>query len=466
MKTNQMRVRFALSALSAVAALTLSVAGLAQAQEGGDVEYKRVSISGQFDNGQIVHGKMSGNEAAQAGTDMSGAFIQRTGVWITQEAVVKERLRLTMGVGGMFWYVLPVTKTSAQRQTQFGPGISQAQGIYTFGDLDNPTATLQMGYFPYKYNSDAKNLGEYLMRSGTYPGYIVTGGWNMMNSAGYMVQGLRVNTSAWDGKIQTDFLLAMEHDLPPLFGITPALLSTVTPIEGIKIGAGIACNHCIPIKPSSESPHIEENQVIISSSYDSASQTYSVVRDSNSYYTFQGVKVMASASFDPKAFVPMPFLGAEDLKLYGEIALLGVKNYGYLYEDRLERMPVMVGINLPTFKLLDILSVEVEHYNSKFVNDITKLVYSQSPIWNVPDDGSLDSQEDYNLTQGEINRDNWKWSVYGKKTITKGIEIYGQAASDHLRTINLNGGPLPTMVPVTNRNGKDWYYLIRLQFGI
>ncbi len=459
MKKNHTRILLALS---------LFAAGAVQAQENGDVEYKRVSISGQFDNGQIIHGKMSVNENAQAKEDMSGSFIQRTGVWITQEAVVKQRLTLKMGVGGMFWYVLPLNKTSSLRQTQFGPGISQAQATYAWGDLDNPAVSLQMGYFPYKYNSDAKNLGEYLMRSGTYPGYVVTGGWNMMNSAGYMVQGLRVNVPSWDGKIQTDFLLAMEHDLPPLFGITPALISQVTPIEGIKIGAGVACNHCIPIKPSSESPHLNDmsNNVIKSLTYDTASNEYHVAYDSNSYYTFQGVKLMASASFDPKAFFPMPMLGAEDLKLYGEVALLGVKNYGYLYENRLERMPVMVGINLPTFKLLDILSLEVEHYNSKFVNDITSLVYAQSPTWNVPGDGAGDFQEDYDIANSEIRRDNWKWSVYGKKTITKGIEVYGQAASDHLRTINLNGGPLPSMVPVTNRNGKDWYYIIRLQFGI
>jgi hypothetical protein len=451
------------SKIRILSALFLFAAGATLAQENGDIEYKRVSISGQFDNGQIIKGSTSQYELTDKNSNMDGAFIQRTGVWITQEAVVKQRLHLTMGVGGMFWYVLPVSPNSSLRQTQFGPGISQAQGTYVFGDLDNPTASLQMGYFPYKYNSDSKNLGEYLMRSGTYPGYLVTGGWNMLNSAGYMVQGLRLNTSLLGGKINADFLLAMEHDLPPLFGITPAIIVNAKPVEGVNIGAGAACNHCLPVKPSRESPHIEENQIIKSVSYDSSSEAYTIVRDTNNYYTFQGVKLMANASFDPKAFFPMPFLGSEDLKIYSEVALLGVKNYSYYYEDRLQRMPVMVGLNLPTFKLLDILSLEVEYYNSKFVNNFTNLVYGQVPTWFIPPSATADEEA---RRASDIKQDNWKWSVYSKKTITKGIDIYAQAASDHLRTIQLNGGPLPTMVPATNHNGKDWYYLIRLQFGI
>src|SRR5690606_37566794 len=143
-------------------------------------------------------------------------------------------LTLTMGVGGVFWYALPINPSDfTTRQTQFGPGISQAQARYAFGDVQDPAAMLQMGFFPYKYNADAKNLGEYLMRSGTYPGYVVTGGWNMLNSAGYMVQGARLNVPLWDGKFQSDFILAMERDLPPLFGITPAYVATLKPVAGV-----------------------------------------------------------------------------------------------------------------------------------------------------------------------------------------------------------------------------------------
>jgi hypothetical protein len=451
-----------------LSALFIAAVGFAQAQDVSDVEFKRVSISGQFDNGQIVHGETNRYDIYGKKT-LNGAFFQRTGVWITQEAVVKERLRLIMGVGGVFWYALPENPNNVStRQTQFGPGISQAQGIYTFGDLADPTVSLQMGFFPYKYNSDAKNLGEYLMRSGTYPGYLVTGGWNMLNSAGYMVQGARLNVNLWDGKFQSDLLLAMEHDLPPLFSVTPAYIATVKPVPGIQIGAGAACNHCLSVKPSRESPEIPENQIITGVSYDSVSQFYTYTRDSTAYYTFQGIKLTATLSVDPKAYIPMPFLGAEDLKIYSEVALLGVKNYGYMYEDPLERMPVMVGFNIPTFKLLDVLSLEVEHYDSKFLNNYKNPLWGSVPMWFPPGiDGQSVEPAWVVENDSKVRRDNWKWSLYGKKEVTKGINIYAQAASDHIRTIGADfGAPSPTYVPITNRNGKDWYYIIRLDFGI
>lgn len=431
------------------------------AQEDAEIEFKRVSISGQFDNGQIVKGRTSYTENNAKDYEFNGEFFQRMGVWITQEAVVRERLQLTVGVGGIFWYSIPSdANTISSRQTQFGPGISQAQGIYTFGDLENPAARLQMGFFPYKYNPDAKNLGEYLMRSGAYPGYLTTGGWSMLNSAAYMMQGLRLNSRFWDNRVDVDFLMAMERDLPPLFSITPALVASVTPVKGVRVGAGAAWNHGISTKPSRETPIDPDGKNYV---IKEITPTGEIIRDSSERYTFKGVKVTANASFDPKAYIPMDFLGSEDLKIYGELAVLGWKNYPYMYEKRTERMPVMGGINLPTFKLLDVLSFEIEYYNSPFFNSFKEPLYSALPIWQLPDYADPASVEQY---EAAAKRDNWKWTVYGKKQITKGIEIYAQAASDHTRTFHVLEGLLPTMVPITNRNGKDWYYLVRFQFGI
>jgi hypothetical protein len=450
------------SHIAALLVLSLGAIGTTPAEEAVDIEYKRVSIAGQFDNGQIVKGRTSYTENNAKDYEFNGEFFQRMGVWITQEAIVEQRLQLTVGVGGIFWYSIPNDpNTVSSRQTQFGPGISQAQGVYTFGDLENPAAKLQMGFFPYKYNPDAKNLGEYLMRSGAYPGYLTTGGWSMLNSAAYMMQGLRVTSNFWDDRVNADFLLAMERDLPPLFSITPALVASVTPINGLRLGAGAAWNHGISFKPSRESPRDPEGRSYVIKK-DSAGV---LVRDTTERYTFQGIKVTGNASLDLKAFVPVPtaLAGPEDLKLYGEIAVLGWKNYDFLYDKRTERMPIMGGINIPTFKLLDVLSFELEYYNSRFFNSFKEPLYSALPIWQLPDYADSASVADYNAA---AKRDNWKWTVYGKKRITKGIDIYAQAASDHTRTFHVLEGLLPTMVPITNRNGKDWYYLVRFQFGI
>jgi opacity protein-like surface antigen len=471
-----MKASHLLSVTAAVLMATFAAPVVAQ----DEIEFKRVSITGQFDNGQVVKGYTHPNileSAKDQPLDMK--FFSRTGVWVTQEAVVKERLNLIVGVGGIFWYSMPSQRSSPLTlQTQFGPGISQAQGIYTWGDLEDPTARLQVGYFPYKYNQDSKNLGEYLLRSGTYPGYLVTGGWNMVSSSAFMNQGARLNVPLWDGKFQSDFILSMETNLPPLFSLTPAYVATVNPVKGVTVGAGIACNHCLSTRPSEESPKLESNQIIRSATvvHDAPNGQYLITydRDSTSHYTFQGVKVAANASIDPKAYIPMDFLGPEDLKLYGEIAVLGWKNYSYLYEKRSERMPIMVGFNIPTFKMLDVLSFELEYYNNSFVNNYRNVIYDAIPTWyraeeltptGMPGEYSL-TEAEYEFNQSWAKRDNWKWSVYGKKEVVKGVRIFAQAASDHLRPYTFDLGAFPAYVPVTNKNGKEWYYIVRLEFGI
>lgn len=467
-----------------LAALLVCVTGLVHAQD--EIVLKPLSITGQFDNGHIVKGYTHKDILSPfEDIKMSMDFFTRTSVWLTQEAIVNERFTLAVGVGGVLWYTMPsVDRDPLTMQTMFGPGISQAQGIYTWGDLEKPSAQLQIGYFPYKYNADAKNLGEYLLRSGTYPGYLVTGGWNMISSAAFMTQGLRLNVPLWDGKFQSDFIIAMETNLPPLFSLTPAYVATVKPVKGVTVGAGIACNHCLSAKPSMESPKHLNNAYITgfgidSVDYDSDGSfdeySYRIDRDSSKFYTFQGIKVSANASVDPKAYIPMDFLGPEDLKIYGEIAVLGWKNYPHFYEKRTERMPVMLGVNLPAFKFLDVLSLEVEYLNNPFANNYRDVLYDAYPIWPVFQDANgystraeletvLATEQAYNDQWN--SRDNWKWTLYGAKQITKGIRLYGQAASDHLRTFNFNFGPFPAYAPVTNKNGKEWYYLVRLEFGI
>ena len=444
-------------------AVSLAAAAFAFGAEEGEsgAKFAPISILGQIDAGQIIKGETGWHESASLnGVKLQGDFIQRTSVWITQEAVVGDRLELKMGVGGLFWYALPTGGDPSSKLTQFGPGISQAMARYSFGDVSDPLLKLQMGYFPYKYNPDAKDLGEYLLRSGTYPNYVVSGGWNMISSAAYMIEGFRLEMGRKDAMFRTDFILAMEHDVPPMFDISPTIVETIKAMPGVEIGLGADCHHCIPIHPSHESPHDKSNWQVTGVSLDTSLGIYNYTYDSTKYYTFQGVKLMGRVSVDPKAWFGEGAFGAEDLKLYGELALLGIKDYPYMYEKKSERMPMMFGFNFPTFKLLDVLSFELEYYKTRFPTSLYQPIANQVPTIDLPqgtaDQGPFD----------RANRNDWKWAVYGKREITRGIQVFAQVASDHFRSIAYNGGPQPTFVPITNRNGKDWYYLVRLQFGI
>lgn len=453
------------------------LAPAAQADESG-IRRKKLAMATQLDYGQIVSGR---GIQPQAG-DVGEQFLQRTGVWLTQEAEVQGRLQIKIGVGGMFWYSLPEAKAGEEGAhkllTKFGPGISQAQATYLFGDPARPYAKLQMGLFPYKYNGDAKNLGEYLLRSGTYPGVLRTGGWNFISSAAYMLQGLRLHLPAWDGKLQSDFLLPMERDLPPMHDLSPTYVATLAPIKGVEVGGGICWNHGIPVQPSKTSPRdakgdlLNKNpgnayfvKVINADTATNRDVPYVFLRDTTRFYTFQGIKLMGRFSFDPKAWLGSGPFAAQDLKVYGEAALLGWKNYPVLYEKRSERIPVMLGFNLPAFGWLSALAVEVEHYGSRFPDNFFQVYNNRLPIPHWSEDWpSKDTVVNYAPDAAEIRGDDWKWSIYARKQLIGGIGLYAQAASDHMRPYEYN--VFPFWAPVTNRNGKDWYYLCRIELGI
>src|SRR6185436_11377689 len=108
-------------------------------------------------------------------------------------------------------------------------------------------------------------------------------------------------------------------------------------------------------------------------------QYYEVVGGDTTLYTHRGIKVMGMASIDFKRLLGLesPF-GEKDLRLYGEAALIGVKNYGTIYAKRGERVPFMVGFNLPTFGFLDFLSIEYERYPARYKADYSKLGYDRS----------------------------------------------------------------------------------------
>lgn len=178
-------------------------------------------------------------------------------------------------------------------------------------------------------------------------------------------------------------------------------------------------------------------------------------RDTVEYQT-NGTKLMVRASFNVQKLVPMPFLNPQDLKVYTEAALLGTKNQPGYYEKRSERIPVMFGMNLPTFKVLDMLALEVEYFGSPLPDDYEQVLTFNYPVY-----------EEYSLLlhNSKNNRkDDWKWSVYGSRTLATGLSVRFQVANDHLRSIdqattNFSGKSLM-------RDPSNWYYVVSLNFGI
>jgi hypothetical protein len=478
------------------------------------IERKPLTIGTKIETGKIADGESNAN----FGDDPDNFYLSYIGVNLTQEVVVDERMELKVGVGGVFYYSFPNRRGNPVAQgTKFGPGVSQAQALFKFGDNQSPWGTLRVGYFPYKYNPDAKNLGEYLFRSMPYPALVTTGGWSITDNALVRAQGLVFSVSQLEGSIKHDLVLMSERDFRPQGDFSPAYVVQAN-FGPIQVGGGISFHHFLPIDPSLSKTNpansakdlvvryrtfpgfaaaqnqyqfdkvtgaalivdtlrhaqgqpltatltdidgvISENPQLTldSKSYQITDVLGTVYKPDTVIYTTQGVKLMARASFDPQQIAPMFFLGPNDLKIYGEIALLGWKNQPGYYEKRWNRVPRLLGFNLPAFKLLDVLSLEIEYFPNPMADDLEQMIskgnYNPMPFGS----GLLFPDVDH--------KDDWKWTVYASKKVLDGFSIRAQIANDHFRAPQIPPNQhLFSSIPAT-RTMSNWYYVVTLNFGI
>jgi hypothetical protein len=290
----------------------------------------------------------------------------------------------------------------------------------------------------------------------------------------------------------------MERDFEPTYDFSPSYLVNYKPNDIVDFGAGVTYAHGLSVKPSLTTPKSRANayygdSALPSSEWGKAGleptdsmvvpdddvragtrdpltgREYVKLSDNGkipnsrlSYYTFKGFKVTGRASFNLQSILQSEMLNPQDLKLYGEVAILGVQNYPFYYEKITERMPIMAGFNLPTFKVFDILSVEVEYYKSRYQNNIQNVFRATLPSWKLPPDQTIENYQTFIDTSTIETEDDIHWSIYGKKTIVEGLDLYIQVASDHMRVMNFNAEPSALTV---TRKSNQWYYLTRIQMG-
>ncbi len=170
--------------------------------------------------------------------------------------------------------------------------------------------------------------------------------------------------------------------------------------------------------------------------------------------TAQAIKPVLYFSFDPKSLIRSNLLGPKDLVLYGEAAVLGVKSYPVYYTDIWRRIPIMLGFNAPTFKLLDVLSIEVEYYGSRW---LPTYISPAVPAYNAIPVPFFNASPYY---PSDWDKDNWKWSVYAERSLTSGITLSGQVASDHARTWDwVTFGKTPWEMYTSP---SQWYWALKL----
>jgi hypothetical protein len=459
--------------------------------------------SGWIQFGRVQHS--SDTVTNQPDNNFNGNWIQSTGGQITALAKLEDSWEGSVGVGAIqthsargaffvanLWapYWAPLIEARVTNTQNWGPAKVQ----------------VTLGNFAYNYNPDTKNLGLYLLRGQVYPGTVLSGFETKHVLPIPSIYGAMVRAQI--GGFQNDIILNSETEAKPLFDFSLADVIAYQVAPGIQIGGGVNFyrlfqqNRAVtsPGKGCFEEGHsyhqVSDNDpeacysldtlkvtqwdTTVAYSDDGLDSGLSVTPSQAIVDTvtgsMAGVKVMARIHLDPKAWFDLPAIfGKEDLVIYGEAAILGVKNQGKYFNDITKRMPVMVGINLPAFRFLDKLSLEVEYYGTDNYSDYGKAESFASWVpRSVPGTAEFKTiaptafnGQTYTKIQSlktlDNSRDNVKWSLYGSKVIMGHLRLAGQVANDHYRNYGTGATSYPTWAEALT-TPKDWYWMCKLAY--
>ena len=406
----------------------------------------------------MQYGRIFNSTDTVAGQNFNSLSLQSFGVRVYLDKSFSNRMRAVAGAGVIAGHMLPKNPSSNGGYAPFvaSPYIAEANLTSTLMDEESSKLDLRVGCFPFTYNHDSKDLGHYLLRAPVYPGIVNSG-------PSPNLLGFRVRYSI--GNFKQDLLLKSETEIAPYFDLSPAYLAAYD-APAFRIGAGVNLYRFFPIhKKVTDGKYVPKS-----------GNLYPLANGET--IAFHGTKLMAQAAFDPKVLMRSgEAMGPDDLKIYGEVALLGLDNdslHKSVYGDFLHRMPMMAGFNFPTFGLLDNLSIETEWYGARFSDDLSgyNAGYGskQSPLPVVipvlDSSGQKAIGPDGKPVFENISRDNWKWSLQGAKTFQSQFQVSLKIANDHLRPgvyVGEDDARLPGVESIMVAS-KDWYGMMRLAY--
>jgi len=424
----------------------------------GVIDSVRLTGWGAVEMGQVVRGTYDDGNGGEP--LMLHRWIQKMTTLVGAEAKVNERMNLSLGV--QFAY---------QFNTAF-PAYSALlwEGAITYRScfwldrlyMDYQVLNgeyplkLQIGYFPFNYNDAVTNLGAYLFRTESYPTCIYTS----FDFTDSRLLGLNLESTLF-GVLRQNLLFTSEAERYPTQDFSLSYLVSASFLnKAVDIGGGVCAHRLFAVDPKRTSPKTLRGQATV--------ETISKIENGDTtFYTFAGTKVMARATLDPKALLPSDIsdiFGKEDLKLYFEGAILGVKDWPSYdttasrtahYDVRSERTVGMVGLHLPTFKIFDVLAVEVEYFPSRYYSNFQYTVLKQLPLPVLPAYGVVDTTNAHRL----------KWSVYGSKKLGNNLRFVFQVARDHNRVTNSADDPKILYYADNFVNAREWYYIGKVVFG-
>jgi hypothetical protein len=448
--------------------------------------------------------------------DLNCNRLQGMGGQFTVLAQLSEQFEAAVGFGGyQVYHTLGGYGSEINTLSGFRNYITEARLKWSYGKTIEESArdrgrspfSLTVGTFAYTYHPDVHNLGLYLLRGSVYPGLLQSGFGNVHTdpTRGNLVGA---QASSTIGNFTQDLILLQERELPPTLDWSLAYIARYRPFGpngALEVGAGVNFYHVLPSNRNlttlsrDEFPGLYNHD--IATYADSAHHPYDfryieITPDGDTVrYTHQGTKLMAMFALDLKTVFGVTGLQPGDLRLYGEAAVIGVEDYGTVYDNIWERIPVMIGFNVPTGGILDRLAIEGEWYGARYKMDYSKLgnfnsLYNRnfnppiptnqppvpSPIpvsyrdYAVDANGETEGGEDITGTDQDlynVTGDNWKWSVLAEKSVLGRVRFTVQIANDHFvprpsRTSgNAEGGGLAEAFTSL----RDWYFMLRAGYS-
>jgi len=390
---------------------------------------------GSLEAGQIVKGENQGDKSIEK------VWYQKNYMRLGFHAEVDARTEVTFegeGTVQYSWSQNPTFPNDLQPLYRFYP--FHVEGDYWIGDHEKPYFRIGVGIFPFKYNPDVRNLGEYLYRTGTYPPTM----FNQFDYPYVRLMGLRLTSTPVDS-LNLNFLFTSESQVLPFSDWGISLLGDYTFAKAFTIGGGVFLSHLFSTNESYTTPKLPDNLAPIDST-----------NTDTIYYTFRGIKVMGRLTFDPKAFFPLGIFGKNDLKIYSEVAVIGIKNFPKYYDELWRRIPIMVGFNIPAFRLLDVAAVEVEWYKWNYANSFTDAQFT----------GNQEPRPDNIIPGFDSKQNELKWSFYAQRRIGKRFSVIGQVAYDHLRLEANTYVQSDSYIGDAMHNHGDWSWILKCAFDL
>ena len=410
---------------------------------------------GSFEVGQI--GKGYFKKAGANTASISHIWQQRAFGNVEMDVSYKDFLAIEIIGEGMIAFSSPQvgSKYPTTTQPRHYFYIKSSNASLSLGNKEFLGFGLQAGLFPYKYNSDVRNLGEYLFRSIPYP-LIIYADFDYPQAN---LAGLRFTIEGFNNLFSNDLLLHSEIIGFPTQNWSISDIAEINIFNMASIGGGVNFHHLLNVYQGKNIPGSSEGYY-----YDLNGFPGDSVLDKH-----RGTKVMARAAVDVKNVAarifnqgePLPYFNRNDARIYGEIDIIGLKNYDdrYGYGDISDRTFYTFGFNFPGLFIFDLINFEFEFCKNTSAFSDEQFYGGTFPNWSnvtaIRDENNIDT----------LKREPWRWSIYLKKSFFKDhLALTAQFARDH-KKVNFHYFEKSEMSFIEALpTKKDWWWVFKTEF--